>query len=290
MLQVGEGGSGEQGGVGEGRWARPAGSADTRGARGYRRRLVFLCYRRRGAVSCSYSVKNSVISDIKHLFFFWTRFHFRPPECTPTAQAQVSACTPTSWCPTSATTVARSRSNASFPRWLLGDASTLLPWRSQEQAGPDSSVDQIKPIRRLPVMCCRSDVTSVFSVIFKVWGRTPRGMAVTGSSTATRYWSQKAEAFNLILISTWTNFRFASPGVHLKRLDGRPGGGRGCDEPWGEVSGARHQSVPGRERHEGLSQGTQVGQDRSKGPGIAPDIHQISSDSWTSFIYSPGSV
>ena len=25
-----------------------------------------------------------------------------------------------------------------------------------------------KPIRRLPVMCCRSDVTSVFSVIYKV--------------------------------------------------------------------------------------------------------------------------
>lgn len=77
-------------------------------------------------------------------------------------------------------------------------------------------------------------------------------------------------------------FRVSSPGVHHKRLDVRPGGGGGRDEPRGEDGGTRHQSVPGGERHEGLPERTQVGEDRSEGPGtgaqwlgktVFPSVH-----------------
>lgn len=61
--------------------------------------------------------------------------------------------------------------------------------------------------------------------------------------------------------------RVSAPGVHLKRLDGRPRGGGGPDQPRGEDGGPRHQPVPGGGRRQGLPQRTQVGEDRPEGPG-----------------------
>lgn len=51
LFQVGEGGKREQGIVGEGRFARPAGNPDTRGTRRHRRGCVFRCDHVGGAVS-----------------------------------------------------------------------------------------------------------------------------------------------------------------------------------------------------------------------------------------------
>lgn len=70
-----------------------------------------------------------------------------------------------------------------------------------------------------------------------------------------------------------SGFMHLAPGVHHKRLDGRPGGGRGFDKPGGKDRSPRPQSVPGGEWHEGLPQGAQVGEDRSEGPG--PGAHCV---------------
>lgn len=86
---------------------------------------------------------------------------------------------------------------------------------------------------------------------------------------ATRCWVIAAEkpSFCRLSASVWTFFRLTLSGVYHKRMDVRPGGGGGRDEPWGKVCGTRHQSVPSGKWHEGLPERTQAGEDWSQGPG-----------------------
>lgn len=131
---MGEGRSGEQGGVGEGRGSRPAGSHGAGGARWHRSRPAFYCHHLGGTVNDLMDLKEWHKKVYFSSIYAGSVFVF--PGCIATAPAQVSPCTQTLSCPISWTMAARSRFNDSSPTWLLGSASVPLPWQSQEQAGP----------------------------------------------------------------------------------------------------------------------------------------------------------
>lgn len=129
---MGEGRSSEQGGVGEGWWARTAGSNDTRRARRHWGRRVFCSYPMGRAVS--YHSKTTF--EIKHRTSFALKIKMTfLSECIPTVQAQVFYCTLTSSCLILSNMATRNRLSALFLPWLLGNALVLLQWQSQELAG-----------------------------------------------------------------------------------------------------------------------------------------------------------
>lgn len=114
-------------------------------------------------------MKNSVISEIKHPFFYFDKISF-------SSSRMYSNCSGPGFClhsdivmPYVSNYGSKEQIERFIPEMTAGKCISAIAM-TEPGAGRSglSSVDQIKPIRRLSVMCCRSDVTSIFSVIFKV--------------------------------------------------------------------------------------------------------------------------